>query len=93
MTLHIVSRSPFSSNALADCLGTFREGDALLLVEDGTYALSGHMPENIAVEPVYCLKADAEARGLRVPEKFQAIDDAGWVSLCAEHKPIVSWFK
>lgn len=93
MTLHIVSRSPFSSNALADCIGTFSDGDALLLIEDGTYAASGFMPENIAVGPVYCLKADADARGLQVPETFQAIDDARWVSLCVEHKPIVSWFK
>lgn len=93
MTLHIVSKSPFSSNALADCIGTFAEGDALLLIEDGVFALSGRMPENIAVSPVYCLKADAEARGLPVPKSIQAIDDARWVELCTQHNPIVSWFK
>ncbi|MCW8128299.1 sulfurtransferase complex subunit TusB [Microbulbifer halophilus] len=93
MTLHIVSKSPFSSNALADCVGTFGDDDALLLIEDGIYALSGDIPESLAAGPVYCLEADAEARGLQIPENIRAIDDAGWVSLCAEHKPIVSWFR
>ncbi|WP_323844467.1 sulfurtransferase complex subunit TusB [Microbulbifer magnicolonia] len=92
MTLHIVSKSPYSSNALADCIGTFAEGDALLLIEDGVYALSGRMPEGIAVSPVYCLRADVEARGLTVPASIQAIDDGRWVQLCLEHNPIVSWF-
>ena len=93
MTLHIVSKSPYNSTALGDCIAAFGEGDALLLIEDGVYALSGYMPEDIAVGPVYCLEADVRARGLQVPENFQAIDDAGWVSLCTEHNPIVSWFK
>jgi len=93
MTLHIVSKSPYSSKALADCLGAFAEGDALLLIEDGIYALSGRMPESIAASPVYCLQADAEARGLPIPEKIEAIDDARWVELCTQHNPIVSWFK
>lgn len=93
MTLHIVNKSPYSSTALGDCIATFRDGDALLLIEDGVYALAGHMPEDIAVTPVYCLAADARARGLTVPEHFHGIDDAEWVSLCTEHNPIVSWFK
>lgn len=90
MTLHIVSKSPYSSNALADCLDSFAKGDALLLIEDGVYALKGRIPES---GPVYCLRADADARGLAVPERVSAIDDAGWVELCARHNPIVSWFK
>ncbi|MGL6162099.1 sulfurtransferase complex subunit TusB [Microbulbifer sp.] len=93
MTLHIVSKSPYSSSALTDCIGSFAEGDALLLIEDGVYALSGPASEKIAVSPVYCLEADTDARGLSIPENIQAIDDARWVSLCTEHNPVVSWFK
>ncbi|SDZ83112.1 sulfurtransferase complex subunit TusB [Microbulbifer marinus] len=93
MTLHIVSKSPFSSTALSDCLDAFGDGDALLLIEDGVYALSGRMAEQPAVKPVYCLAADAAARGLQIPASVTAVDDAGWVALCTEHNPIVSWFK
>ncbi|SHE66265.1 tRNA 2-thiouridine synthesizing protein B [Microbulbifer donghaiensis] len=93
MSLHIVSKSPFSSTALSDCLDAFAEGDALLLIEDGVYALSGRMSERPAVQPVYCLAADAAARGLQIPDSVTAVDDAGWVALCAEHNPVVSWFK
>ncbi|SDK15065.1 sulfurtransferase complex subunit TusB [Microbulbifer yueqingensis] len=93
MSLHIVSKSPFSSTALADCLAAFSEGDALLLIEDGVYALSGRMSESPAVRPVYCLESDARARGLEIPGAVEAIDDARWVALCTEHNPIVSWFK
>ena len=93
MTLHIVSKSPFSSSALSDCANAVRDGDALLLIEDGVYALNGQMPEKLAAGKLYCLAADASARGLAVPDSIEAIDDARWVSLCTEHHPIVSWFK
>ncbi|MFI2809827.1 MULTISPECIES: sulfurtransferase complex subunit TusB [Microbulbifer] len=93
MTLHIVSKSPYSSTALADCIAAFAEGDALLLIEDGVYALAGALTDTPVVQPVYCLGADARARGLAIPGKIEAIDDAQWVSLCTEHNPIVSWFK
>lgn len=92
MTLHIVNQSPYNSTALGDCIAAFRDGDALLLIEDGVYALSG-MSEDIAVGPVYCLADDARARGLAVPQSIRAIDDVRWVELCTEHQPIVSWFK
>lgn len=93
MTLHIVSKSPFSSTALSDCLAAFGDGDALLLIEDGAYALSGRLCETPAVGPVYCLEADARARGLSIPAAITPVDDAGWVALCTKHNPIVSWFK
>ncbi|WP_346836474.1 sulfurtransferase complex subunit TusB [Microbulbifer sp. SAOS-129_SWC] len=92
MTLHIVNQSPYNSTALGDCIAAFRDGDALLLIEDGVYALSGLAGE-IAANPVYCLANDALARGLEVPKNVRAIDDARWVELCTEHQPIVSWFK
>ncbi|WP_237056663.1 sulfurtransferase complex subunit TusB [Microbulbifer sediminum] len=93
MSLHIVSKSPFSSTALADCLTSFIEGDALVLIEDGVYALSGALKSQPVVGPVYCLAADAQARGLTIPAAVEAIDDDRWASLCTEHNPIVSWFR
>lgn len=93
MTLHIVNKSPYSSSALSDCIDNLAEGDALLLIEDGVYAINSPALDKIADRPVYCLKADAEARGLPVPEAVEAIDDARWVELCTRHNPIVSWYQ
>ena len=91
MTLHIVNQSPHSNTALGDCLQAYVEGDALLLIEDGVYAATGQhdLPES----NVYCLKADAEARGISIKSPIEGIDEVRWVSLCTEHNPIVSWFK
>ena len=91
MTLHIVNQSPHASSALGDCLEAFAEGDALLLIEDGVYgALT---PRSLPAGNVYCLKADADARGITAKPPVKIIDETRWVSLCTEHNPIVSWFK
>ena len=91
MTLHIVNQSPYSGSALGDCLETFTDGDALLLIEDGAYAAAGQ--QNLPGSNIYCLKADAEARGISIKSPIEGIDETRWVSLCTEHNPIVSWFK
>ncbi|MCX2779333.1 sulfurtransferase complex subunit TusB [Microbulbifer thermotolerans] len=93
MTLHIVSKSPYGCNALTECLATFAEGDVLLLIEDGVYALTDHKWQAAPAGSVYCLRADAEARGIAIPEKVEGIDDTRWVELCTRHNPIVSWYK
>ncbi|WP_444931372.1 sulfurtransferase complex subunit TusB [Microbulbifer sp. SSSA002] len=97
MTLHIVSKSPYTSSALKECLGAFAQGDALLLIEDGAYALRHPTLARVQNAPVYCLEADAAARGQQQPaaaiDSVEMIDDARWVQLCTEHQPIVSWFR
>ncbi|MBB5210306.1 sulfurtransferase complex subunit TusB [Microbulbifer hydrolyticus] len=91
MTLHIVNQSPHTGSALRDCLASFAEGDALLLIEDGVYGAAGHQP--LPENNVYCLQADADARGITLAANVEGIDDLRWVSLCTEHNPVVSWFK
>ena len=95
MTLHIVSKSPYSSSALADCLNACGEADAIVLIEDGVYAAQGGhaQQEALAGRQVFCLASDAEARGVAVSPPFNRIDEQRWVTLCTEHNPIVSWFK
>jgi tRNA 2-thiouridine synthesizing protein B len=96
MTLHIVSKSPFSSQALHDCLQSLTEGDALLLLEDGVYALKHQALHDLQEAKVYCLIADSEARGMQASSTLpsvEMINDARWVQLCTEHNPIVSWFR
>ncbi|WKD51415.1 sulfurtransferase complex subunit TusB [Microbulbifer spongiae] len=96
MTLHIVNKSPFSSNALQDCLENFAQGDVLLLIEDGVYALQGDFFQTIPDARVYCLEADTTARAqsaMSTKTNVEVIDDVRWVQLCTKHNPIVSWFR
>jgi len=96
-TLHIVSKSPFASSALADCLRVCGEA-TILLIEDGVNAA---IADNKWIEPlkregltVYVLQADCEARGLsqRIDSEFTLTDYAGFVRLCCEHTPVISWY-
>jgi len=93
MTLHIVNQSPHAGNALNDCLEAFHEGDILLLIEDGVYAAATAAPARFTQSVVYCLSADAQARGIEIDPSIRAIDDVQWVDLCTQHNPIVSWFR
>ena len=97
--LHIVNKSPFDRTSLASCLRAAAKGGALLLIEDGVYAVV----KNSAVEtdlrgamagmPVYALQADVEARGLadRVIDGVKLVGYDGFVDLVAEHSNVQSW--
>jgi tRNA 2-thiouridine synthesizing protein B len=97
--LHIVNKSPFEKTSLSSCLRAAGSGGALLLIEDGVYAVV----KNSAVEkdlrgamagmPVYALQADVEARGLadRVIDGVKLVGYDGFVDLVAEHGSSQSW--
>jgi len=96
-TLHIVSKSPFASSALADCLRVCGEA-TILLIED---AVNAAIANNEWIEPlkrdglmVYVLQSDCDARGLsqRIDSKFALTDYPGFVRLCCEHAPVTSWY-
>ena len=95
MILHIVSRSPFSHDALQRCLACACAEDAILLIEDGVYALSA-ADRFLAVSPVsaiYALNVDCQARGLSAPANpVQEVDYGGFVDLSARFDKTVSWF-
>lgn len=91
MALHIVNQSPFRNTALAECAAAFAGRDTLLLTEDGVYALLA--PEKLApFGDIYVLESDAVARGIATPSSVKTTDYDGWVNLCTNHMPIVSWF-
>ncbi len=100
MTLHTVSKSPLTSNALESCLRICQPGDSILLLEDGVYAASANIaPDSILsaldlVEKIYVLSEDVDARGiagLLVPD-VKTIDYEGFVELTCVHEKTVSWF-
>jgi tRNA 2-thiouridine synthesizing protein B len=98
MTLHIVSRSPWSASAFAQCLRVLRPGDALLLTGDGVNAaLAGTEPlralQKLASVPVHVLAEDCALRGLHaLPDGVQGIDYTQFVALACTHERCMSWF-
>ncbi len=96
--LHIVNKSPFSSQALDSCVQAASGGD-LLLIEDGVYAASSgtvadrFMRDIMKRFRVFVLGPDLEARGLadRLIDGITPVDYAGFVDLVAGNKTCQSW--
>lgn len=89
--LHLVA----SPVALASCLASAREEDAILLIEDGVYAaLSPGRPELGAGMKVYALGEHLAARGLDLERSGSLVmlaDFSRFVDLAVAHAPIISW--
>ena len=97
--LHIVNKSPQDRNTLDSCLRVGQAGGAVLLIEDGVYAVV----KGSAAEPkvkaamdkfkFYALSPDLDARGVgdRVMDGITLVDYAGFVNLVAESKACQSW--
>jgi len=97
--LHIVNKSPFERNALDSCLRFGRDGSAVLLIEDGVYAVTrGNLAEPkikaaLGQMKIYALRPDLEARGMQdaVLEGVQLVDYGGFVDLVTGHNTVQSW--
>ena len=97
--LHIVNKSPFEKNALESCLRFGRDGSAVLLIEDGVYAVTrGNIAEPkikaaLGQMKIYALRPDLEARGMQeaVMEGVQLVDYGGFVDLVTGHTTVQSW--
>lgn len=94
-TLHLISKSPSASDALAACLRVLAEDDAILLIEDGVYAaLAGTATSRTLAGIASALAADVEARGIqeRLEAGIDRVDDHGFVDLCTRCDRVMSWF-
>ena len=96
MILHIISASPFSSDALQRCLTVATDQDAILLTEDATLALS-NVSGFLAAPPtsqLFVLEPDRQARGVMLPAApaITGVDFDGFVALTAHYAKSVSWF-
>ena len=99
-TLHTVNKSPFATQTLMSCLNHCKEGDAVLMIEDGVYgalANSGMgdlVRAKTAAVSIYVMSPDAAARGLaddKLLGEVKGVDYAGFVSLVTEHDRTQSW--
>ena len=94
--LHIVSKSPFADSALESCLAHWRDGDALILIEDAVVAAlaEGRFAARLSGLAVSVLGPDLAARGLSVKALVDGavrVDSAGFVDLCAAQPASLSW--
>lgn len=94
--LHIVSKSPFADTGLDSCLAHWRDGDALILIQDAVVAAlaGGRFAERLQGRAVHVLAPDLEARGLAVKALLDGatlVDYEGFVDLCAAQPASLSW--
>ena len=99
-TLHTVNKSPFSNQSLLSCLNHCKDGDAVLMIEDGVYGalansgLSEQVKAKAGTVSIYVMSPDADARGLagdKLLGDVNAVDYAGFVTLVTEHDRTQCW--
>jgi tRNA 2-thiouridine synthesizing protein B len=98
--LHIINKSPYDRNSLDTCLRLARPDSAILLIEDGVYAVragssaSAKLQQALENHPVYALQPDLQARGVP-PESLidgiKLVDYDGFVKLTTEYEKTQSW--
>ncbi len=97
--LHIVNKSPFEKRSLDSCLRIASKKSAILLIEDGVYAvtkgnaLESKIKKAMVDMKVYALTPDLEARGMQnsVMDGVNLVDYGGFVELVVEHSSVQSW--
>ena len=83
--LHIIS----NPNASAPCTLHLLEDDAVILIGDGVYAITGN---NLDVRvPVYALEADLAARGVSAESNVTPANMRRFVDLVVQHASSVTW--
>lgn len=99
MILHTVSKSP-QNPALGSCLRVASEDSAILLIEDGVFAVidtpdnNGLIQRALERHKVYALTPDLKARGLmdKVATGVELVDYAGFVGLTERYQTVQSWY-
>jgi tRNA 2-thiouridine synthesizing protein B len=99
-TLHTVNKSPFATQALQSCIAHAKDGDAVLMIEDGVYgARSGtgiakELAARAGSVAIYVLGPDFAARGLgagTLVDGVTSVDYAGFVDLAAKSDRTQAW--
>ena len=96
--LHIVNQSPFSHQALRQCLICYKPSDSILFIGDGVYStLDTHQYARVlqVMDRCYALRDDIVSRGLtsqKTLNNVTFIDDFEFVNLSVEYPLSQSWF-
>jgi tRNA 2-thiouridine synthesizing protein B len=94
--LHLVNKSPYERNSMEVCAGYVKDGDAVLLIEDGVYAAvkGGKAADGLAGLELSVLGADLAARGIsedKLIDGVTVVDYAGFVDLSVAKDKVQSW--
>jgi tRNA 2-thiouridine synthesizing protein B len=95
MILHTINKSPYSTSTLNDCLRLCSDGDAILFIEDGVYAVQqgAQTTKQYPTITFYALGPDLEARGLNTMQTdIITIDDNAFVELAIKYQKVQSWY-
>ena len=98
--LHIINKSPYERGSLDTCLRLAQDDAAILLIEDGVYALRKNaaaaekLQAALEKHKVYALEPDLKARGLAPESALEGVslvDYDGFVELATEYDKLQSW--
>jgi tRNA 2-thiouridine synthesizing protein B len=94
--LHLVNKSPYDTGNLNTASGIMKEGDQLLLIEDGVYGAmkNGKAASLLNGLKVSVLGPDLAARGIsqdKLADGIDVIDYAGFVDLVEANDKTQSW--
>ncbi len=98
--LHIVNKSPYDRNSLDTCLRLARADSAILLIEDGVYAVQKNaaaadkLQQAMSQQQIFALEPDLQARGLNpanMVDGISLVDYDGFVKLTTEYDKLQSW--
>lgn len=98
--LHIINKSPYDRTSLDTCLRLARDDAAILLIEDGVYAVrknaaaADKLQAAAGKHKIYALEPDLQARGLDAENTIDGIslvDYDGFVELATEYDKLQSW--
>lgn len=74
-----------SHNQRPEILSLVGAEDKVLLRQEAVYLMTTGQLNSLHC-PVYCLAADAAARGLTISEPFTALNDSQWLDLVLQAK-------
>ncbi len=94
--LHLVNKSPYDGSNLNTAASIMKNGDALLLIEDGVYVAvkKGKAAALLDGHTVSVLGPDLAARGItkdKLVDGVNVIDYAGFVDLVEAYDTVQSW--
>lgn len=94
--LHLVNKSPYDGSNLNTATSIMKNGDTLLLIEDGVYGAvkAGKAASLLEGHTVSVLGPDLAARGIaedKLADGVNVIDYAGFVDMVEASDKIQSW--
>ena len=94
--LHLVNKSPYENGNLDTAAGYMKDGDELLLIEDGVYAAmkNGKAAAMLNGRKVSVLGPDLAARGIaedKLVDGVSIVDYAGFVDMVEANDKVQSW--